>query len=64
MKVRRTRAGRCLVLWVATFFATVALVAYPTAYQWPFWLYGLVWGGSTTLFHYLLRRFLEEEVEV
>lgn len=64
MKVRRTRMGRSLALWIGMFLATIFLVARPTGFSWAFWIYGLIWGTATTALYYLLRRFLEEEVEI
>jgi len=56
--------GRALALWGIMFFLTIVLVACPTAFSWPYWLYGLIWGTATAVAHYLLKGLLEEEIEV
>jgi len=63
MKVRRTRIARVLTAWIVLFFLTVVLVAQPTGFRWGYWVYGLIWGLATTVVHYLLPWFFEEEVE-
>ncbi len=56
--------GRALALWGIMFFLTIVLVACPTAFSWPYWLYGLIWGTATAVAYYLLKGLLEEEIEV
>lgn len=62
MEVKRTRTGRVLALWLAMLCLTILLVARPTGFSWPYWIYGLVWGVLTSLLHYAFRRHFEEEV--
>ncbi len=62
MKIKKTRAGRALALWGLMFLATVLLVALPTGFTWPYWLYGLIWGVATTAVHYGFRGFFEQEM--
>jgi hypothetical protein len=64
MKRQTTRIGRVLVLWGLMFLVTLFLVARPTDFTWPFWIYGLIWDVSTSVLHYGFRRFFEEEIEV
>ena len=63
MQIKKTRIGRALALWVGMFLLTVFLVARPTEWAWPYWLYGLIWGTVTTTAHYLFRRFFEETTQ-
>jgi len=56
--------GRALALWGIMFLLTIFLVARPTDFSWPYWFYGLIWGAATTAAYYMLRRYLEEDIDV
>jgi hypothetical protein len=60
MPGRKTRIGRVFGLWGLVFILTVFLVARPTGFTWPYWLYGLIWGTATSALHYAFRNFFEE----
>ena len=64
MRVRRTRMWRVLALWGGLFLLTMFLIARPTGFSWPFWIYGLIWGCLTSAIHYAFRRYFEEEIDV
>ena len=49
--------------WGLSLILVVAFVGRPTNFEWPRWLYGLIWGAVTTGGIYLFRDFFEEEVE-
>ena len=60
---KETRLGRTLGLWGATLICVIAFVAYPTEFKWSRWVYGLIWGGLTTVFIYLFKFFFEKPIE-
>ena len=61
---KKTILGRVFALWAIAFFITIFLVARPTGYTWPFWIYGLVWGVITSVVHFLFRGFFEKKIEI
>lgn len=63
MKARRTRMNRVLITWGVMFLLTTILVGNPTEFRWAYWIYGLIWGGATSLLHIVFRGFFEEEID-
>jgi len=62
-KRTKTRVGRTFLWWGFSLILVVAFVAHPTNFEWPRWVYGLIWGGLTTAVIYLFRGFFEEDVD-
>lgn len=48
-------------MWGITLIFVIAFIAYPTEFKWSRWVYGLIWGGITTVIIYLFRDFFEKE---
>lgn len=63
-QLRKTIFGRVFGLWALTFLLTIFLAARPTDFAWPFWTYGLIWGVSTSVVHYVFRSFFETTIPI
>ncbi|MEM5786822.1 MAG: hypothetical protein AAGU11_05845 [Syntrophobacteraceae bacterium] len=55
--------NRVLITWGVMFLLTTILVGNPTEFRWAYWIYGLIWGGATSLLHIVFRGFFEEEID-